>query len=462
MGTGQPITMRPYDPTNMSDRRLVRRIGLRLLPVMILLFTCGYLDRLNIGIAALQMGRDLPLNAKLIGLATGLFSVTYTILQLPSNLALKRVGASRWFCLLAVAWGLVTIATAFIRTPNELLLSRAALGVCEAGIYPGLIYYISLWFPEELRARVLFLTLLPVAAVLGTPMSGAILQFFDHFGGLSGWRWMFIMEGAPSIVIGIVAGVVLTSWPHEAKWLSAAEKTFVIETTGRQTDDGGEGGSTMARVRSVAFDGTVLALGVSYACVVSGFTSMQVFMPQILATTAAALHIVLHPFQTSLLTAIPYIVSTIGAWFWTQHSDQTGERRWHCAIATIVGAISIVAAALSTNVYILVFSLVLAMFGISASLSVMWQLAIRARPPSDTSIVAAVVNTIGSAWLIAVPFVVGVLRDASGSYFSALLFIAALMTFGAALSLFIRHTDNRAGNSHFLSNQAEGALPKQP
>ena len=424
-----------YDRTDERQASVVMRVSVRLIPVMLLLYTFGYLDRINIGVAALRMNQDLGVTPAVFGLAGGLFSLTYTVFQVPSNLAIAKIGARRWLALIAVGWGAITVLNAYVRSANELLSVRFLLGIAEAGMYPGLLYYISLWFPQQLRSRVLFVTALPLAAVLGLPVSGYVVQNGSTLLGLSGWRLMFFLEGGASVLLGFATFWLLPSWPHEAGWLSPDEKRWLTHAVSDRSQSVSVSTKIgAASIWRVASQQATAFYAVAYACVISGFMSLLIFLPQMVASISRTFALALSPFQASSLSAVPYLFASVLTWFWTAHSDRTGERVKHCVVAAGIGAVGILLAAYSPNLPSVITGLILGLFGIFSSLSALWPLAIASATERDRPVAIAVVNTVGSAWLVVVPYVIGYLREVSGNYTLGILMLAIFLMLGGLMA----------------------------
>ena len=303
----------------------------RLMPFLFLLYIVAYLDRINVSFAILQMREQLHLSDRVYGRAAGMFFAGYFFFQVPSNLVLEKVGVRRWISGLMVTWGLVSCSMVFIRGPVSFYGLRFLLGAAEAGFFPGMILYMKQWFPASARARAVawFMTANPLAGVVGSPISGALLGM--HGGGLAGWQWLFVMEGVPAIVLGTAVYWVLTDRPENAKWLSEGQRGWLLEELERerQANSGGQSGSFWKVLASrriwllalVYFGGPACMYGVT------------LWLPSAIRSLSG-----LGYFTTGLVAAIPYLVAAVAMVLWGMHSDRTGERRWHTALPGLLGA----------------------------------------------------------------------------------------------------------------------------
>ncbi|MFG2585131.1 MFS transporter [Streptomyces malaysiensis] len=411
--------------SSLAERQAVRKALRRLGPLVLLLYTAGYLDRVNLGTAALTMNADLGISASAFGFATGIFSAGYIALQVPSNLALNRLGPRRWLGLLTICWGVVAVLTSLVQGESSLIAIRVALGAVEAGMLPGMLMYLTIWFPPRMRGRVTALVCLPFYAILGTPLSAAIIQYANGVLGVAGWRWMFLLEGAPTIIIGLVLLRFLTDSPATATWLTEPERAALLEVTAAETAVEKQKirfNDVLQRLRDLRL--ITLSAGVSLLWV--GFAAITAFLPLIIAGFAQQAHTKLNVVQTGLLSGAVYIPATLVAIFWVSSSDRRNERVWHVAWGALLAAAGTVLAANATDLWLTLLGTVLLTSGIYAALFLMWQIPVgHLRGPVALSVGIALTTMLGNIGSFLAPYIVGWLRDATGNYNSGLYFIAA-------------------------------------
>ncbi len=303
----------------------IRKATRRLIPFLCFAYIVNFLDRVNIGFAALHMNKDLGFTPAVFGFGAGIFFLGYIAFEIPSNLALHRFGARLWIARIMISWGLVACAMALVHTETGFYVMRFLLGVAEAGFFPGIILYLTFWFPAERRARIvaLFMAAVPLATVVGAPLSGALLKMRGVL-GLAGWHWLFIIEGIPAILLGIAAFFVLTDKPGHASWLTKDEASALEAALHEDAETAKTVG--YADLWQALTQPRVLALGLLYFLMVIGLYGIGFWMPQVIQTFW------LDPVSVGFLTAIPYLFAAIAMVAWGRHSDRTGERRWHIAL----------------------------------------------------------------------------------------------------------------------------------
>jgi len=302
---------------------LYRTISWRLIPFLILLYLAAFLARVNIGFAALTMNRDLDLNAALFGLAAGVFFFGYFIFEVPSNLMLVRVGARRWIMVIMIAWGLVSVATAFVPGPKSYIVLRFLLGAAEAGFYPGVIFYLTLWLPPSVRSGVMamFITASPLSSVIGAPISAQIL-LLENLGGLRGWKWLFLIEGAPAILLGVLVFFVLPDGPEHAPWLTAEQKRTLQKDLSVAAPPQTE--KTHPLLDSFTVQPRVFVWSLAYFLLMLGSYVLSSWLPTVLASHGIGLR------SLGWFTALPYYVAIVAMILWSRNSDGHGERRRIC------------------------------------------------------------------------------------------------------------------------------------
>jgi len=413
-------------------QRVIRKVSRRLVPFMGLLYFINYLDRTNIGFAKLTMSEDLGLTDTMFGLASGLFFVGYLCFEIPSNLALHRFGARRWMARIMVSWGIIAAAMAFVPTSGWLYGLRVVLGIAEAGFFPGMLLYLTFWFPRKERVRLtaLFLLAIPISSALGSPLSAAVIQFGDGLFGLAGWRVMILVEGLPAILLGLMTWFHLTDRPAQAKWLSAEERTWLTDTMEA------ENAATAQRfhypLRRALTDLRVWGLGMVYFGVVYGLYALSFFLPTIVAGFAETFDTTFSLFETGLIVAIPFAVGAVAMVFWSRHSDRTGERVWHVAAPTLLGAVSIPVALYLQSPFTVMFAVTLTAVGIFSALPVFWYLPTTFLSGVGAAAGIALVNSLGNSAGFAAPYITGWLSDTTGSN-KAGLWVVGLAMFGAAM-----------------------------
>ena len=409
----------------------LRKVRWRLIPFLFLLYVIAYLDRVNVGFAAIDMNRDLGFSAMVYGLGSGIFFFSYAVLEVPSNLVLARLGARRWIARIMLTWGLLSVAMAFVNSPASFYAIRFLLGAAEAGFFPGVIFYLTQWFPARDRAQALalFMTATAMAFVIGAPLSSALLQL-DGALGWHGWQWLFLLEGLPGVILAPVVLVYLVDRPADATWLTAAERAWL---TGTMAAEQGDAPHAHVTLRAAFRSGRLWILSILYLCIVIAFYGVSFWLPQIMQSTSgdASSTIV-------LLSAIPYVAATIGLITISRRSDRTGERRWHIAVPCLIGAAGFIATVtLPSTLAISLATLSIAAFGIWGSLGPFWTL-----PPAFLRGDAAaggiaLVNSIAAVGGFAGPFLIGWVHQATGSFRAGLLILAALLGCAAAIALAI-------------------------
>ncbi|MHA1132655.1 MAG: MFS transporter [Alphaproteobacteria bacterium] len=407
----------------------------RLIPFLCLAYTVNFLDRVNVGFAALHMNADLGFSPAVFGFGAGIFFLGYIVFEIPSNLALQRFGARIWIARIMISWGLIACAMALVRGETSFYVSRLLLGIAEAGFFPGIILYLTYWFPAGTRARIiaLFMASVPLATVFGGPISGVLLQMHG-FAGLAGWQWLFIIEGAPAVLLGVLALFVLTDKPDKAAWLSENERRALTETLASEAANTKAVG--YADLRQALTRPRVLALGVLYFLMVTGLYGIGFWMPQVIATFG------LDPLHVGFLTAIPYLFAGIAMVLWGRHSDKTGERRWHIALPLLLAACAFAWSAYSGPLLPTMIALSLATLGFYAAFGPFWSLPTALLTGTGAAAGIALVNSMGNAAGFTGPYIVGLLKQATGSFSAALLFLAAALALGGLMALCFKRIED--------------------
>ncbi|MGJ7580156.1 MFS transporter [Variovorax sp. RHLX14] len=404
------------------------RVTWRLLPLLFLCYVAAYLDRVNVGFAKLQMLNELKFSESIYGLGAGIFFIGYFIFEVPSNLMLHRFGARKWIARIMISWGVISGCMMFVQTPTSFYILRFFLGVAEAGFFPGIILYLTYWYPAARRAKVtsLFMTGIPMAGVIGGPLSGWILNAFDGAHGMAGWKWLFLLEAVPSIVLGVVVLVALKDRIADANWLSAEDKKML------QKNIAADGAHIEDHSASGAFrNPKVWVLSAAYFGFIMGLYGVGFWLPSLVKASGVA-----NTTTIGFLVAIPY-AAAVACMIWTsRHSDRTGERRWHIAIPAIAGAVGLVASTLVPQTpFWAIVTLTLATMGILTGLAQFWCL-----PPAFLGGAAAaagiaLINSVGNLAGFVSPFIVGWIKDVTGSTNNGLFVIAASLIVGGAIVL---------------------------
>jgi ACS family tartrate transporter-like MFS transporter len=413
-------------------RGTIRRVSLRLLPFLFVLFICNFLDRTNVAIAALQMNRDLRFSASAYGFGAGIFFLGYGLFEVPSNLILARVGARRWIARIMITWGIVAAAMMFVRTPVQFYALRFLLGVAEAGFFPGIVYYLGDWFPAKQRARALsrFLTAVPISAVIGNPLSAWLLGL-DGLGGLAGWQWLFLLEGIPSVLLGFGVFALLADRPADARWLSLEQRDWLTARLQRDRDDSSV--SHDVPLRRALVHPAVLLSSLLYFLVLTTHYGYTFWGPSIIRDALHASNA-----ATGLITGGIAFISAIVMIAVGASSDRTGERYVHAAACVGVIAVGYASAALLPSAVGRVAGLALVPIGVDGFFAPFWCTQTMLMRGTAAAAGIALVNSIGNTGGFVGPYVLGVLKDTTGSTTGAFLGLAALALVASALCLGLR------------------------
>jgi len=416
--------------------RVVRKVAMRLVPFLCLLYFVNYLDRVNIGFAGPNgLTDELKLSETAFGLASGIFFIGYLLLEVPSNLALHRFGARRWIARIMVTWGILATVTAFTPNGTVLLVLRFLLGVAEAGFFPGIIFYLTLWFPASERAKVvsMFMVAIPISTALGSTMSSVIISGMHGLFGMSGWRMMFLIEGLPALVLAVATWFYLTDRPDKAKWLDDDERTWLTETLASETRER-ESVHPWSLKRAL-FSGRMLALSfVYFGCVYGGYT-LTFFLPTIVDGFQEQFGTHLSVIQEGLITAIPYAVGAVAMILWGRHGDRKQERVWHVAGPLIMAAIAIPIALYLGNPILVMLFVTIAAVGHFTALPTVWTLPSTFLTGAAAAGGIALINSLGNLSGFAAPYITGWLSDLTGSERGGLWVAGAAMLAAAITTL---------------------------
>jgi MFS family permease len=414
-----------------TEDDVFRKIALRLVPFLFLCYLAAYLDRVNVGFAKLQMQSELSFSETVYGFGAGIFFLGYVLFEVPSNIILHKVGARLWLARVMVTWAFISAGMVFVRSPTAFYTMRFLLGAAEAGFIPGVLVYLTYWFPAGRRGRImaLFLTAIPMASVFGGPLSGWVLSAVSGTYGYSGWQWLFLIEAVPSLVFGVAILFYLDNRVEEAKWLDPDEKHTVARIISNEEDEK-EG---MSELKHAFITPRVWLLAAAYFCIASGIYIVSFWVPTIIKQTG-----VKDPLTIGFLTAIPYIAAVIAMVTVCSHGDRTKERRWHTAAPAAVCAIGLLLTAGATgSTLIALIGLTLAAAGASTAQASFWTLPATFLGGAAAAAGIALVNSVGNIAGFASTYLVGWLADLTHSNVASLYLFGALVLVGAGLVLMI-------------------------
>lgn len=421
--------------TSALERRVMRKVSLRIVPFIMLLYFIAYIDRVNIGFAALEMNKDLGFSASVFGFGAGIFFWGYFLFEVPSNIILDKVGARVWIARVMITWGIVSACMAFVSGATSFYVLRFLLGAAEAGFFPGIILYLSYWFPHHRRAGVtsLFMAAAPLSVVLGSPLSSALLELHGFY-GLAGWQWLFIIEALPAVVLGVVVLFYMTDRPEKARWLADDERAWLIETMAAEAAAKPAAHhsiwSGLANIR-------VLALALVYFGTSAGLYTLGIWAPQIIKGFG------LGNIEVGFVNAIPPTVAVVAMYLWSRHSDRTGERTWHVVIACLVASVGLVLAGGATTVVAVVAALTLVNVGISAAKPPLWSMPTLFLSGPAAAAGIATINSIGNLGGFVGPAMIGWIKEQTGSFLGGLYFVAGLLVISAVLTLILARASGR-------------------
>jgi D-galactonate transporter len=423
------------------EQRTIRKVSARLIPFLIVCYFIAYLDRVNVGFAALTMNKALGLTATMFGFGSGVFFLAYFFFEVPSNLFLNRFGARKWIARIMLTWGIVSGLTAFVEPiarvtglGNEYSFYglRILLGLAEAGFFPGIIFYLTLWFPSAYRARMIgqFMTAVALSGVIGAPVSGTVLGM-DGLGGLAGWQWLFIIEAVPSLVLAVVTFFYLTDLPTDATWLTDTERAWL---DGRLRAERAQREAVHApSVWEAIFHVRVWALSFVYFGAVAGLYGVGFWLPQIVKAFG------LSNFATGWVVAVPYFISSIAMVWYGRRSDLKLERKGHAAVALAAVAVGVAAATLTNDPVVTMVAYTIGCCGVFCSFPVIWTLPTAVLSGASAAAGIAVINSVGNLAGFVGPFAMGWIKDATGSFTGGLLLIAAMAVVAMTIVLVLTH-----------------------
>lgn len=422
--------------TSGLEERVLRKITWRIVPFIMVLYLIAFIDRVNIGFASLTMNQDLGFSSTVFGIGAGIFFLGYFIFEVPSNLILNKVGARIWIARVMITWGLVSGAMALVQGTTSFYVLRFLLGVAEAGFFPGIILYLSYWFPARRRAAVtaMFMAAAPLATAIGSPISGALLEMHGLW-GLAGWQWMFIIEAIPALILGVVVLFYLTDRPEKANWLSAEERSWLVKTMAQE--QAGKPKASHSIWAGLA-DVRVLALSLVYFGTSAGLYTLGIWSPQIIKGFG------LSSFHVGLINAVPAVFAVAAMIFWARNSDRTGERTWHVVGACLLAAAGLAFATGATTVVAVLLALTLVNIGISASKPPLWSMPTMFLSGPAAAAGIATINSIGNLGGFVGPSMIGWIHDTTGSFAGGLYFVAGLLVISAVVTLILARSGAKA------------------
>ena len=416
----------PADET-AAQQAVYKKVALRLVPFLCICYLAAYLDRVNVGFAKLQMLSDLAFSNTVYGLGAGIFFLGYVLFEVPSNILMHKLGAKLWIARIMISWGLIGAAMAFVSTPFQFYVLRFLLGVAEAGFIPGVLLYLTYWFPAPWRGRIiaLFLAAIPMSNIIGGPLSGWILASLNDVAGLRGWQWLFIVETIPSVILGVAVLMYLDDRVEHARWLTDDEKRQIETDIAAEAAQGTPHTSAMEALKS----GRVWLLGVAYFCIASSIYITSFWMPTLIKQLG-----VNDPIQIGLLTAIPYSFAIVAMFLFSASADRRAERRWHTAIPCVITAVGLVIAAVpNLALPVAMVGLILCAAGASSAQACFWSLPSSFLNGAAAAAGIALVNSLGNIAGMTSTSLVGWLTDLTGTPNSSLYLFAVLALIGAVM-----------------------------
>jgi ACS family tartrate transporter-like MFS transporter len=458
--------MEPRAEPSELHMRTMRKVAFRLMPVLLGLYIIAYLDRVNVSFAQDKLEADLGFSGAVYGFGAGVFFISYFFLEVPSNLALHKFGARKWIARIMITWGIISACTMLVKGPLSFYAVRFLLGMAEAGFFPGMILYLSYWFPARERARAVgfFMSAIAISFAIGAPISGGIMSVFDGVAGLKDWQWLFVIEAIPALIAAVFVLFYLDDGPADATWLAEDEKGWLAERLA------GEEETRLSHARhsigEVFKDRRVLLFGVLYFCMVVNVYGISFWVGEIVGKVGG-----LSEVGKGFVTAIPYAFAIVGLVLLSRHSDRTGERKLHVAIPLAIAAVAFVTSTMVSPV-LAIAALTVGLFFLLGAHPVFW--AMPAALLSGTAAAAgiALVNSIGNLGGFVGPYLVGLMKDATGSTDGGLIALAVILAFGSFLATRVAHDPARErppepgtgqpGGGRFVRTEAPTGKPVQP
>ncbi|ENP74318.1 D-galactonate transporter [Brucella abortus CNGB 308] len=407
-----------------------RKVAFRIIPLLMICYIIAYLDRVNVGFAKLQMSEELGFSEAIYGLGAGLFFIGYFFFEIPSNILLHKLGARLWIARIMITWGLLSALFAFVQTEWQFYILRFLLGAAEAGFYPGVILYLTYWFPSHRRGKMfaLFQAGSPAAGIFGNPLSGWIMDQFHDTAGWQGWQWMFVLEAIPAVVLGVVILLYLDNSVKAAKWLTEEEKAIVS----RDIEADSKGKAASHSLMSLVKNPMLWVMTLIYFCFVMGQYGLTLWMPTLIRASGVTSNVTI-----GLLGAIPFICAIIAMVIFSRSADHYRERRWHLVVPALLGAVGFVVAASATNTTVSIIFLSMAAAGVLACAPLFWSLPTAILSGAAAAAGIALINSVANLAGFISPYMVGIIRDATHSSELGMYVLAGFLILGAAIVLCI-------------------------
>ncbi len=423
--------------TSVAEQTIAR-LNWRIVPLFIVIYVINFLDRVNVGFAALQMNQDLSFGPEMYGFGAGIFFIGYVICEVPSNMVLAKVGARYWIARIMVSWGVVATAMAFVQGPTSFYVLRFLLGVAEAGFVPALLVYVNQWYPARDRAGAVakIWSATAISIVVGAPISGLLLSM-NGIAGLTGWQWMFVMEGVPAILLGVFLFLFITDRPEHATWLTAEQRDWLLATLAAEEAEKRRSASTDS-FASAFRDPRVWVLGFMYACLGFGFFGVTLWLPQVIKQLSG-----LSNLQTSLVTTIPFLCAVVAMIVVGRHSDRTGERRWHVAGGAAVAALGFAVSGNIGDPLLALLAISVGAMGLWSVIAIFWQIPAMFLTGAAAAVGVAIINSCGNIGGFLGPYVIGWIRGQTPGFGTAMLAVAAAMLIAAGTALVFRERGTR-------------------
>ena len=418
------------DDVRALEEATYRKVGWRLIPLLLICYVIAYLDRVNVGFAKLQMLNDLGFSDMVYAIGAGIFFIGYFFFEVPSNIILHKVGARVWISRIMVTWGILSAAMMFVTTPTSFYVMRFLLGVAEAGFFPGIILYLTYWYPSHRRGHItaLFMTGIPLSGLIGGPLSGGIMKLFDGYNGWSGWQWMFLLEGIPAIMLGIVVFFFLDDRISRAKWLTPEEAALLEKNIAAEASEKEE-----ESILKVLSSGRVWLMAAIYFGFVMGIYGVSFWLPTIIKAMGIA-----DPLEVGMMSSIPYGFAVIAMILIGRSADRHRERRWHVAIPALLGALGLVLSVTwADNTMLAMAALTLATSGILCTLPLFWSLPTAFLAGTGAAAGIAMINSLGNLSGFISPYAVAWLKELTASTNAGMYLLSMVLVLSAVLTLMV-------------------------
>jgi D-galactonate transporter len=418
------------DDVRAFEEATYRKVSWRLIPLLLICYVIAYLDRVNVGFAKLQMLNDLGFSDLIYATGAGIFFIGYFFFEVPSNIILHKVGARVWIGRIMITWGILSACMMFVTTPTSFYVLRFLLGVAEAGFFPGIILYLTYWYPSNRRGHItsLFMTGIPLSGVIGGPLSGGIMTLFDGYNGWAGWQWMFLLEGLPAVALGVVVFVFLDDRISRAKWLTEEERALLEKNIASEASEKQE-----ESILKIFSSGRVWLLATIYFSFVMGIYGVSFWLPTIIKAMGIG-----DPLQVGMMSAIPYGFAVFAMILVGRSADRHRERRWHVAIPAMLGAVGLVLSVIwADNTVLAMAALTLATSGILCTLPLFWSLPTAFLAGTGAAAGIAMINSLGNLSGFVSPYAVGWLKELTSSTNAGMYLLSGVLVVGALLTLMV-------------------------